>query len=101
VIYLRVKLELSLTSPFSTYSLLDVADSHPLQIATITQQHCQDEEHLKPWIDPHQLKCLNGTWYKEGQVVVTKDLEGKHNIIKVHHDPPVHGHPGIARQCNS
>jgi hypothetical protein len=64
---------------------------------TMTQQHRQDEERLKPWIDPHQLKCLNGTWYKEGQVVVTDDLEGKRSIIKVHHDPPVHGHPGISK----
>jgi hypothetical protein len=63
----------------------------------MTQQHRQDEERLKPWIDPHQLKCLNGTWYKEGRVVVTEDLEGKRNIIKVHHDPPVHGHPGISK----
>jgi hypothetical protein len=35
-------------------------------IATITQQHHQDEECLKPWVNPHQLKCLNGMWYKEG-----------------------------------
>jgi hypothetical protein len=46
-------------------------------IATLTQQHRQDEEHLKLWVDPHQLKCLNGMWYKEGRVVVTEDLEGK------------------------
>jgi hypothetical protein len=44
-------------------------------IATIKQQHRQDEEHLKPWIDPHQLKCLNGIWYKEGRVVVTEELQ--------------------------
>jgi hypothetical protein len=66
-------------------------------IATITQQHNQDEEHLKPWVDLHQLKCLNGIWYKEGQVVITKNLEGKCNIIKEHHDPLVLGHPGISK----
>jgi hypothetical protein len=66
-------------------------------IATITQQHHQDEEHLKPWINPQQLKYLNNTWYKEGRVVVTEDLEGKCKIIKTHHDPPVHGHPGISK----
>jgi hypothetical protein len=33
-------------------------------VTTITHQHHQDEECLKPWIDPHQLKCINGTWYK-------------------------------------
>jgi hypothetical protein len=66
-------------------------------MVTMTQQHHQNEERLKPWIDPHQLKCLNGLWYKEGRVVVTEDLEGKRNIIKVHHDPPVQGHPGISK----
>jgi hypothetical protein len=65
--------------------------------ATIELQHCQDEEHLKPWIDLHQLKHLNGTWYKEGRVVITDKLSGKHKIIQAHHDPPVHGHPGINR----
>jgi hypothetical protein len=62
-------------------------------IATIQQ----DKECLKPWINPHQLKCLNDTWYKEGRIVVTDDLQGKCKIIQVHHNPPVHGHPGINR----
>jgi hypothetical protein len=66
-------------------------------ITTIKQQHRQDEERLKPWIDPHQLKQLNGVWYKEGRVVVTDELSGKRNIIRTHHNPPVHGHPGINR----
>jgi hypothetical protein len=35
-------------------------------IVTVEPQYRQDEEHLKPWIDPHQLKRLDGTWYKEG-----------------------------------
>jgi hypothetical protein len=35
-------------------------------------------------------------WYKEGRVVV-EDMEGKRNIIKVHHDLPVHVHPGISK----
>jgi hypothetical protein len=74
-------------------------------IATIKPQHHQDEERLKPWVDLHQLKCLNGIWYKEGRVVITEDLLGKCKIIQVHHDPPVHGHPGINRtiqivECN-
>jgi hypothetical protein len=34
---------------------------------TVEQQHRQDEERLKPWVDPHQLKQLNGVWYKEGR----------------------------------
>jgi hypothetical protein len=64
---------------------------------TIIPQHRQDEERLKPWIDPHQLKCLDGIWYKEGRVVVTEELQGKCKIIRAHHDPPIHGHPGINR----
>jgi hypothetical protein len=63
---------------------------------TIEQQYHQDEERLKPWVDPHQLKQLNGVWYKEGRVVVTDELTGKCNIIRAHHDLPVYGHhPGI------
>jgi hypothetical protein len=74
-------------------------------IATIEPRHQQDEETLKPWVDPHQLKLLDGVWYKEGRTVVTEELGGKHDIIKAHHDPPVHGHPGINRtiqivECN-
>jgi hypothetical protein len=64
---------------------------------TIEPKHRQDKEQLKPWIDPHQLKQLNGIWYKEGRVVATEDLTGKSKIIQAHHDPPVHGHPGINR----
>jgi hypothetical protein len=66
-------------------------------MATIELRHQQDEEILKPWIDPHQLKLLEGVWYKEGQTVVTEGIMGKCNIIKAHHDLPVHGHPGINR----
>jgi hypothetical protein len=64
---------------------------------TVEPQHRQNEEHLKAWIDPHQLKQLNGVWYKEGRVVVTEELAGKCKIIQAHHNPPVHGHPGINR----
>jgi hypothetical protein len=66
-------------------------------IATVEPRYHQDEEILKLWIDPHQLKLLDGIWYKEGRVVVTKELQGKRKIIRAHHDSPVHGHPGINR----
>jgi hypothetical protein len=74
-----------------------VLPEHSLQEPLTSPQHRQDEERLKPWIDPHQLKCLNGIWYKEGRMVVTEELQGKREIIRAHHDPPVHGHPGINR----
>ena len=31
----------------------------------------QDEDILKPWIDPHKLKHIEELWYKEGRRVVT------------------------------
>ena len=29
--------------------------------------HTQDEVILKPWIDPHKLKKIENTWYKDGR----------------------------------
>jgi hypothetical protein len=55
----------------------------------------QNEEILKPWVDPHQLKKIHGTWYKDGRRVVTGGLHNKRTIIQAHHNPPVYGHPGI------
>jgi hypothetical protein len=57
----------------------------------------QEESTLKPWIDPHQLKQHQGTWYKDGRQVVTGDIEAKRYIIQSHHDSPVYGHPGISK----
>ena len=37
----------------------------------------QDEAILRPWIDPHKLKKVEGTWYKDGRQVVMNDLEHK------------------------
>jgi hypothetical protein len=33
-------------------------------VTTMIHQQPQNEEYLKPWIDPHQLKRIDGTWYK-------------------------------------
>jgi hypothetical protein len=57
----------------------------------------QEESVLKPWVDPHQLKQHQGTWYKDGRQVVTGGIEAKRHIIQSHHDSPVHGHPGISK----
>jgi hypothetical protein len=57
----------------------------------------QEVSVLKPWIDPHQLKQHQEVWYKDGRQVVTGDIEAKHQIIRSHHDSPVHGHPGISK----
>jgi hypothetical protein len=63
----------------------------------ITPQHRQNEELLKPWIDPHQLKCINNVWYKGDQVVIMEDVAGKRSLIQAHHDLPIHSHPGISK----
>ncbi len=39
--------------------------------------YAQDEEVLKPWIDAHQLKKIEGVWYKDGRHVVTGRAEHK------------------------
>jgi hypothetical protein len=57
----------------------------------------QEESLLKPWVDPHQLKQHQGTWYKDGRQVVTGNIEAKCHIIQSHHDSPVHRHPGISK----
>ena len=57
----------------------------------------QDEELIRPWVDPHKLKQVNGIWYKEGRRVVTSSTESKQAIIKSRHDLAVYGHPGISK----
>ena len=43
--------------------------------------YAQDEELIKPWIDAHRLKKIEGTWYKDGRHVVTGRLEHKRMFI--------------------
>ena len=69
-----------------------------MRTVTITdKEEGQDEETLKPWVDPHRLKRVNNIWYKEGRCVITSVIEAKRTIIKSHHDPPVYGPPGISK----
>ena len=70
------------------------------QVEDMTRKHPiyeQDEVTLKPWVDPHRLKKIDGTWYKDGRQVVTNDLEHKRLLIQSHHDLLVYRHPGINR----
>ena len=55
----------------------------------------QQEDLLKPWIDTHRLKKIEGTWYKDGRRVVTGGASHYRLLIHAHHDSPVYGHPGI------
>ncbi len=36
--------------------------------------YTQDESLVKLWVDPHRLKKIEGTWYKDGRRVVTGGL---------------------------
>ncbi len=57
--------------------------------------YAQDEELLKPWINAHRLKKIEGVWYKEGRRVVTGGTDYRQTFIRTHHDAPVYGHPRI------
>jgi len=57
--------------------------------------YAQHEELIKPLINAHRLKKVEGTWYKDGRHVVTGGMEHKRTFIQAHHDAPVYGHPGI------
>ncbi len=57
--------------------------------------YAQDDEVLKPWVDAHRLKKIEGTWYKDGRRVVTGKMEHKRTFIQSHHDAPTYRHPGI------
>jgi hypothetical protein len=66
-------------------------------IEVLPDQLAQDATILKPWVDPHQLKQHQGTWYKDGRQVVMGDITAKRYIIQSHHGSLVHGHPGISK----
>ena len=69
-----------------------------LFIRALTSQELeQDEDILKPWIDPHKLKQISGMWWKGNQLVITADMPSKQNIVQMHYNPPAYGHPGISR----
>src|SRR5258708_17400944 len=70
---------------------------HPGDAELNQPYYAQNKETLRKWVDPHQLKQIHSTWYKEGRQVVTGGLHDKRSIIRAHHDPPVYGHPGISR----
>jgi hypothetical protein len=57
----------------------------------------QDERWIMPWVDPHQLKKIDGLWRKGDRIVVTAGIKGKRQIIAALHNPLAYGHPGIHR----
>ena len=57
----------------------------------------QDKDIISLWVDPHQLKKINGMWQKDGRTVVTTKSPYMKQLIHDHHDLLVHGHPGISQ----
>ena len=49
--------------------------------ALASQELEQDEDILKPWIDPHKLEEISGTWWKGNQLVITADVPSRRTIV--------------------
>ena len=57
----------------------------------------QDEGIIRQWAGTHDLKKINGEWWKDGCKVITSKGQDKCKIIQAYHDVPAYGHPGINR----
>ena len=68
-----------------------------LSKALALQELEQNEDVVKPWVNPHKLKQISGTWWKGNQLVVTANMPSRRSIVQMHHNPPAYGHPGISR----
>ena len=55
----------------------------------------QDEGIIKQWAGTHDLKKINGEWWKGTCKVITAEGPEKRKIIQAYHDVPAYGHPGI------
>jgi hypothetical protein len=68
-----------------------------VRLSLTEDEEQQNKETLCPWVDPHNLREVNGVWWKEGRRVVTGDLTYRRQVVHDHHDLPAYGHPGISR----
>ena len=64
-------------------------------------KHCQKAQKdnttlLQALIDPHSLKLHDHLWYKSNALVVVGNNSLKRGVIRLFHDLPSTGHPGIA-----
>ena len=57
----------------------------------------QDEGVIKQWAGTHDLKKINGEWWKGTCKVITGKEPEKRKIIQAYHDVPAYGHRGINR----
>jgi hypothetical protein len=68
-----------------------------VRLSLMEDEEPQDEKTLRPWVDSHNLREVNGIWWKEGRRVVMGDLTYRRKVVHDHHDLPAYGHPGISR----
>jgi hypothetical protein len=66
-----------------------------VRLSLMEDEEPQDEKTLRPWVNPHNLREVDGVWWKEGRRVVTGDLAYRRKVVHDHHDLPAYGHPGI------
>ena len=57
----------------------------------------QDEGVIRQWVVTHDLKKINGEWWKDTHKVITSGEQDKCRIIQAYHDVPAYRHPGISR----
>ena len=57
----------------------------------------QDEGIIRQWAGTHDLKKINGEWWKDRCKVITSEGQDKRKIIQAYHDVLAYGHPGINR----
>ena len=57
----------------------------------------QDEGMIRQWAGTHDLKKINGEWWKDTRKVVTSGEPDKCKIIQAYHNVPAYGHPSINR----
>jgi len=62
----------------------------------INMSNLENEETIRRWANMYQLHQQNDNWWKDGALVVAGDNNLKRGVISAFHDPPYHGHPGIA-----
>jgi hypothetical protein len=68
-----------------------------LTTLTTPMVYNQDLNTLRPWVNPHNLKRIDGHWWKGTGQVITLGKDTKRQIIHDHHDLPAYGHPGISQ----
>ena len=55
----------------------------------------QDKGIIRQWAGTHDLKKINGEWWKGTCKVITGGRQDKHKIIQAYHNLLAYGHPGI------